>query len=285
MPELPVVRALAERLDARLAGAELVGYDPLHFAALKTYDPAPETVVGATVDSVGSRGKYVVFDFDLDAHGPRILLHLSQGGRVTFEEPAKRTKPKGGVVRFRFRTAAGDDFGVFVKEFGTERKAGWWVVGAGDEGPLGGLGPEWGTEAFAETILSSDDNRRVHTILRDQHTISGIGRGHADDALHRAQLSPTTQLAKLDADARRRLLEAIDACIGTALDKEREREAGLPPKLSEHFVVHGRWGDPCPVCGDELRRISYESHEITYCPTCQTGGKVLADRRLSRLLK
>jgi formamidopyrimidine-DNA glycosylase len=278
MPELPQMQALAERLDERFAGHTFAGYEPLGFTGLKTVSPAPEELVGRAVESVGRRAKYLVWDLG----GPRVLVHLSQAGRLDIEEEAKRTKPKGAVVRLRFD----DGSAVLVREHGTERKAGWWVLGPDDEGPLNRLGPEPDSDEFATVLLESSDGRRVHTILRDQHTVSGVGRGYADDALHRARLSPFAALSKLAADERRALLDAVRGVLADALERERGRTGGLSePKLGEHFTVHGKAGMPCPVCGDELRRVSYESHEVVYCPHCQTEGKILADRRLSRLLK
>jgi formamidopyrimidine-DNA glycosylase len=121
--------------------------------------------------------------------------------------------------------------------------------------------------------------------LRDQRTVAGIGRGYSDDILYRAKLSPYAALGALDPGQRRVLLDAVGSVLAEALELERRRSGGLPSKLGDHFTVHGRYGTPCPVCGDDLRRVSYESHEVTYCPTCQTRGKVLADRRLSRLIR
>jgi formamidopyrimidine-DNA glycosylase len=172
-----------------------------------------------------------------------------------------------------------------VREFGTERRAAWHVLAPGDEGPLAVLGPEAVSDEFAEWLSGADDARRVHTILRDQRTVAGVGRGYADDILHRARLSPFASLAKLDAEERGRLTEAVREVLAEGLETERRRTGGLPPKLGDHFAIHGRWGRPCPRCGDDLRRISYESHEVTYCPRCQTGGTVLADRRFSRLVR
>ena len=278
MPELPEMQALAERLDSALAGATLTGVEPLQFSALKTVVPAADAGVGHKVESVGRRGKYMLVDF---IDGPRMIVHLSQGGRVDLEDTPKRTRPKGAVVRLRFD--GGPD--VLVKEFGTERKAAWWVVERGDLGPLDGLGPEPYSDEFASLIRTGDDKRRVHTMLRDQRTVAGIGRGHTDDILHHAQLSPYATLASLSADERERLLTAVHEILDAALAGERKRTGGLPTKLSDRFIVHGRYGNPCPRCGDDLRRVSYESHEVAYCPTCQTGGKVLADRRLSRLIR
>ena len=278
MPELPEIRALAERLDEVVAGARLIGADLLQFSSLKTVAPRPAELTGATVDGVRSRGKYLVWSF---RDGPRMLLHLSQGGRVDVEAPPKATKPRGAVVRMRFEERPS----ILVKEFGRQRKAGWWVLAPGDDGPLANLGPEALSGGADAWLRTATDNRRVHTILRDQRTIAGMGRGYTDDALHAARLSPTSQLAKLVAEQRERLVEAIHEVLDDALEAERRRTGGLPAKLGDHFTVHNRAGEPCPRCGEDLRRVSYEDHEVTYCPSCQTGGKVLADRRLSRLLR
>jgi formamidopyrimidine-DNA glycosylase len=159
------------------------------------------------------------------------------------------------------------------------------VLNAGDEGPLERLGPEPYSPEFEELVMTSTDNRRVHTWLRDQRTVAGIGRGYSDDILHRARLSPYAAVGKLDDGSRERLLAAVRSVLDEGLAEERKRTGGLPTKLGDHWIVHGRAGAPCPRCGETLRRVSYESHEIAYCPACQTGGKVLADRRLSRLVK
>jgi formamidopyrimidine-DNA glycosylase len=286
VPELPQMQALAERLDALVRGRRFAGFDAYSFSSLKTVVP-PETLLGHPVTGVGRRGKYLVFR--VDRHGDagddgtdRLLVHLSQAGRLDVEDPPKRTKPKGAVVRIRTE----DGPALLVREYGTERKAAWWVLAPGDDGPLANLGPEPDSDEFAELVLQGDDRRRIHTLLRDQRTVAGVGRGYADDALWRARLSPYATLASLDADGRRRLLDAVRGVLADGLDHERARSGGLSePKLGGGFEVHGRHGNECPRCGATMQRVSYESHEVTYCPRCQTGGKVLADRRLSRLLK
>jgi formamidopyrimidine-DNA glycosylase len=191
------------------------------------------------------------------------------------------------VTRFVFKAAEGAEArAVLVREFGRQRKASWWVLAPGDEGPLKGLGPEPGSAAFAELIRTSQSGRRLHSDLRDQHVVAGIGRGWGDDILHRARLSPFATLRSLSAEERERLLDATTSVLDEALALERKREGGLSEaKLGGRFAVHGKAGEPCPRCGETMRRVSYESYEMTYCAHCQTGGKVLADRRLSRLLK
>ncbi len=279
MPEAPQMQALSERVAEWLVGATFEGYDPLGFTGLKTFAPPPESLVGAVVASVSRRAKYVTLHFDNEL---RIMFHLSQAGRLDFEEPPKRTRPKGSVVRWRFS----DDRAVLMREFGTERKAGWWVLAPDDEGPVEKLGPEATSEEFAVWFRTAVDGRRIHTILRDQRTVAGVGRGYADDILHRAQLSPYASLKSLKSAERDRMLAALQEVLAEGLEQERLRTGGLSAnKLGEHFTVHGKNGLPCPGCGAELKRVSYESHEVVYCPTCQTGGKVLADRRLSRLVK
>ena len=275
---MPEVLALSERLDDVLRGATLRALDMLQFSSLKTYAPRPDELLGRTIEHVGHRGKYVIVDLD---GGYRLLFHLSQGGRVDVESPPKSTKPRGSVLRIR----AADRPSVLLKEFGKERKAGWWVLAPGDDGPLERLGPEVLSDGFATWVRETDDARRVHTILRDQRTVAGVGRGYSDDILHRAKLSPYAVLGKLSADERAELLDATRGVMEDAIEAERARTGGLPTKIGDHFTVHGKYGEPCPRCGADLRRVSYESHEVTYCPACQTGGKILADRRLSRLVR
>lgn len=277
MPELPEMQALAERLDTYVGGATFGGATILQFSALKTFEPAIDALAGRTVAGVGRRAKYLIFDLE----GPRVLVHLSQGGRMDLEEPPKTTRPKGAVARLTFDGRPS----LLIKEYGTQRKAGIWTLAEGDDGPLERLGPEPFSDDFARLIESSDDTRRVHTILRDQTTVAGIGRGYTDDILHRAHISPYEPLAKLDPARRATLIAATHEVLEGALAKERARTGGLPTKLEGRFTVHGHAGDPCPVCGTRLERVSYEDYEVVYCPACQTAGRILADRRRSRLIK
>lgn len=291
------MQALAERLDAALAGRTVAEVHALGFTALKTVEPPPEALVGRTLERVGRRGKYCVLDLD---GGLRVLVHLSQAGRVDVERPPKSTRPRGAVVRLVL-DGPGDGHspgpgdgpgdapgpsGLLVREHGTQRKAAWWVLAPGDEGPLATLGPEPTDPAFAELVLHDDSPRRLHGWLRDQHVVAGIGRGYADDILHRARLSPFATLRSLDEERRRMLLDAVRSVLHEGLARERRRTGGLSePRLGDGFAVHGRHGQPCPQCGAPLQRVSFETHEIAYCPHCQTQGRTLADRRLSRLLR
>ncbi len=273
------MQALAERLDAALAGATVAGVDPLGFTALKTVTPSPDGLVGTRLAGVGRRGKFLVLTFE---GGTRLLVHLSQAGRLDLEEPAKATRPKGAVVRFRFD----DGRAVLVREHGTQRKAGWWVLAPGDDGPLASLGPEPDDPEFAEVLAADRSGRHVHTVLRDQRTVAGIGRGYADDVCNAVGLSPFAPMRSLSAGQRTELVDAVRSVLENALAQERTRTGGLSePRLGLRFAVHNRAGQPCPRCGEPLLRVSYESYEIVYCRHCQTGGRTLADRRLSRLLR
>jgi formamidopyrimidine-DNA glycosylase len=187
------MQALSERLTESLVGRTLREARLLGFTSLKTVSPEPAELLGHTLMSVTRRAKYLVFTFD---NGPRIVLHLSQAGRVDIEEPPKVTRPRGAVARFIFD---GDsrDRAILIREFGTHRKAAWWVLRADDDGPLEGLGPEPFTADFSQLIRTSSSNRRLHTDLRDQHVMSGIGRGWGDDILHEARLWQSNALARV----------------------------------------------------------------------------------------
>jgi len=292
VPELPEMQALAERLDDQFRGLALWGTELLGFSSLKTFAPSPDDLTGGRLESVTRRAKYLVWTFDL---GTRIVVHLSQAGRLDIERPPKKTRPRGAVARFGFVTptepadaAYTAEIAILIREFGTQRKASWWVLAPGDDGPLAGLGPEPDSPEFAHLIRTSHSNRRLHTDLRDQHVVAGIGRGWGDDIVHRAKLSPFATLRSLTPDERERLLQATTEVLAEALALEHTRTGGLSEaKLGGRFAVHGKFGLPCPTpgCPDTLRRVSYESYEMAYCATCQTNGKPLADRRLSRLLK
>jgi formamidopyrimidine-DNA glycosylase len=277
MPELPELQALAERIEETYGGHVLRRVDAFQFSALKTVEPSPFDLAGRSLDAVGRRGKYLIFELgDL-----RVLLHLSQGGRVDFEDPPKSTKPRGAVARLVFESGPS----LLVKEFGTERKAAWWVLAAGDPGALEGLGPEPFDDAFALAVEAVSDGRQLHNWLRDQRVVAGIGRGFADDLLHEARLSPLKKTSSLTAGERASLLAAVRKVMTEATERERARTGGLPAKMGDRFTIHNHYGKPCPRCGETLRHVVYESREVVYCPACQTGGKVLADRVLSQFLK
>src|SRR6478752_1430406 len=165
------MQALAERLTDAIGDRVFVAYQPLAFHALKTAVPAPDASLGSHVAKVGRRAKYLVFELDA---GVRMLVHLSQAGRLDIEEPPKRTKPKGSAVRLEFGPSRDEpaDLALLLREHGTERKAGWWLLAPGDEGPLARLGPEPDSKEFEAFVMTADDGRRIHTILRDQRTVA-----------------------------------------------------------------------------------------------------------------
>ncbi len=278
VPELPEVRALSERLDAALGGQRLAHAALLGFWALKTVTPGLPDLEGSTLASARSRGKYLLLDLPGVA---TLAVHLGQAGRLDLERPPKATRPRGSLLRLEF-----DGVALLLREHGSERRAGVWVLAPTDEGPMAALGPEPSDESFASYVLHGTDARRLNTSLRDQRTVAGIGRGYADDILHRARLSPFSSLSRLVPDERARLLEATRAVLDEALARERTRVGGLSDaKLGDRFAVHRRAGEPCPTCGTTLERVSFENYELVYCPRCQTRGRRLADRRLSRLLR
>lgn len=279
MPELPEMQALAERLAMLLGDARPTEVTAIGFSALKTVSPKPDELLGRPVRAVSQRGKYVVIAFD---GGLRLLVHLGQAGRLDVEQPPKATRPRGAVVRVVFDGR----IALLAREYGTERKAGWWVLGPGDDGPLARLGPEAGSPEFEHLVTTGDSGQRLHTWLRDQHVVAGLGRGYTDDVLNRARLSPFATLASLDSTSREQLVASVREVIAEALGRERERTGGLSAaRLGERFTVHNRKGEPCPRCGTPISAISYASYEIDYCSHCQTSGRILADRRMSRLLR
>lgn len=319
MPELPEIVAHAERLGRAFAGAELAAFAPLHPTALKTFDPRPESAAGRQLTGAGYRGKYLCLHFgDL-----AFVVHLMQGGRLrphdppapandpasadpgtpaskspanntanTADPPApapkppakKPTKPpRGGMARWSFA----DGRELLLTEAGTERRAGVWLVRGDPDGqePLSRLGPDAhqiNRDELARGLAAASE--RVHGYLRDQSRLAGIGRLLANEILHEAQISPFANTAKLDADRIDRLHQAMTAVIARGLAHERTKSE-MGKSADRPSNVHHRIGRPCTTCGDEVRSVTYRRYVVAYCPTCQTGGKVLADNTTSRFLK
>jgi formamidopyrimidine-DNA glycosylase len=278
VPELPEIQAHAERLDADFAGTALERFQPITFTVLKTAVPPPDDARGHELVYVGRRGKHLLLDFG----EVTFVVHLMQGGRLKPDEK-QAAKPRNGQARFRFA----DGRALLLTEAGTERKAGVWVV-AGDpeeQPPLDALGPE--ADTIDKTTLQqllAEHPMRLHGFLRDQHLIAGMGRMLANEICHRAQLSPFASTAKLDHDDVNQLLEAMRVCINEGLAHERGlTEMSMSKDRPSH--VHHRVGEPCLTCGDTIRSVEYNAYTVAYCPTCQTGGKVLADNTTSKFLK
>jgi formamidopyrimidine-DNA glycosylase len=285
VPELPEIQAHAERLDADFRDRVLTGFTPFTFTALKTAVPPPSDAFGLPLRRVGRRGKYLLVEFD----PVTFVVHLMQGGRLLAELPAgdappkARTKPRGAQARFEF-----DDAGLLLTEQGKERRAGIWCLPTDEvhtSPPLVKLGPDADQvtgEQLAE--LFARHSMRVHGFLRDQSMIAGVGRRLANEVCHRAQVSPFATTKSLGAAGAERVADALAACIAEGLAYERTR-ADMSASKDRPGAVHGRTGEPCPVCGDAVRAVTYSGYTVNYCPTCQTGGKVLADNTTSKFLR
>jgi formamidopyrimidine-DNA glycosylase len=283
---MPEVQAHAERLTEHFGGLRLKLFRPFTFTALKTVAPAPEEAYGRPLQEVGRRGKYLLLRFE----PVTFIVHLMQGGRLMIDEK-KSAKPRAGQARFTFERPPGasDPPALLLTEQGTERKAGVWCVSsekALSSEPLETLGPEADSitaEELAERF-SAMANTRLHSFLRDQHAVAGLGRRLANEVCHRAQLSPFAMTHKLDSAAAEAVVSAIDEAIAEGLVEERKR-SDMSSSKERPSRVHHRTGEPCPVCGDPVRAVEYATYTVNYCPTCQTGGKVLADNTTSKFLK
>jgi len=278
VPELPEVQAHAERLTESFGGAVLERFTPIAFTALKTFSPDPAVTHGEPLEAVGRRGKLLLLRFPSATH----VVHLMQGGRLRPDDK-QAAKPKGGQARWRFA----DGPALLLSEAGTERKAGVWVVAGDpdDHEPLADLGPD-ATDVDATQLLEllHRESTRVHGFLRDQRKVAGLGRRLANEVLHRAKLSPFAMTAKLGPDDAAALVAAIADAVEEGLAYERTRD-DMSSSKDRPGAVHHRTGEPCPVCRDAIREVAYTRYTVHYCPTCQTGGKVLADNTTSRFLK
>lgn len=278
MPELPEIQAHAERLDAAFAGATLERFTPIAFTALKTAVPAPDAAYGHQLVFVGRRGKHLLLDFGTAT----FVVHLMQGGRLKVDEK-QSAKPRFGQARWRFE----DGRALLLTEAGTERKAGVWVVDGDpeDQPPLLGLGPDADKlDPDHLAALLASHPMRLHGFLRDQHIVAGLGRRLANEVCHRARLSPFAGTAKLDRDDIKSLVEAINVCVNEGLAFERGLDA-MSSSADRPGHVHHNVGEPCSICGDEVRAVEYVRYTVAYCPSCQTGGKILADNTTSKFLK
>ena len=278
MPELPEVQAHAERLTEQFAGAVLQRFVPITFTALKTAMPEPSAAYGTPLVEVGRRGKYLLLHFE-----PVVfVVHLMQGGRLLVDEK-QSPKPRNGQARFVFA----DRSALLLTEAGKERRAGVWCVSpaALDGHPLDRLGPDALDQSDDDLAASfAAHNMRLHGFLRDQHVIAGLGRMLANEVCHRAKLSPFAMTGKLGAEGAHAVREAIHACVADGLSYERTRR-DMSSSADRPGAVHGRVGEACPVCADTIRSVSYSGYTVAYCPTCQTGGKALADNTTSKFLK
>jgi formamidopyrimidine-DNA glycosylase len=281
MPELPEVEITARLLDRALRGSEIESAAAPGINALRTFDPPLSELAGKQITGVRRRGKHLI----VEATGELVLLiHLMSAGRLQLYE--KRAGPRDRTSRLLVRLADGRE--LRLREFGSKQAA--WVkllrsAELEDDDALATLAPEaWPDPPPLEELLNAP--RPLHTLLRDQHTIAGIGRSWVDEILWSARLSPFKRGNDLDDGERKRLREAIVQSLGDAVAHyEQVVKLPIPDKLPMPLQVHRHEGEACPRCGTTLKAVHFEDYVIAYCPTCQTEGRVLKDRRLSRLLR
>lgn len=285
MPELPEVEALASYVRTELAGQTIRRIDVVAIPALKTYDPTPTTLHGGVISTAHRYGKFL--DIETTA-GLHLVVHFSRAGWLHHREqlPAAPPRPGKGPIALRVHLADGSGFD--LTEAGTKKRLAIYLVS--DPTTIGGiarLGPDALAVPFAEFADRVRQRRgQLKRVLTDQSVIAGIGNAYSDEILHRARLSPYARSEKCDDAA----LHELHAATGTILSEATARAvahrvAELKAEKRSGLLVHGRTGLPCPVCGDLIREVAFADRTFQYCPTCQTGGKPLADRRLSRLVR
>jgi formamidopyrimidine-DNA glycosylase len=290
MPELPEVEITARLLDRALAGRRIDSALAPGINALKTYDPPLSALQGRTIEGVRRRGKNLIVDVDAEL---ALLIHLMSAGRLQlFDKPAgPRDRTSRLLVRLEPLPGEADRPELRLREFGSKQAAWVKLLPAGEleqDEALAKLGPEaWpdpGSAAELRELL--DAPRPLHSLLRDQRTIAGIGRSWVDEILWEARLSPYKRGADLDEEEAATLRKAIVSTLGAALEHyEQTITLPIPDKLPMPLKVHRHEGEPCPRCGETLRAVHFEDYVVAYCPREQTEGRVLKDRRLSRLLK
>jgi formamidopyrimidine-DNA glycosylase len=281
MPELPEVEITARLIGAALAGSRVESALAPGINALKSFDPPLGALEGRAVVGVRRRGKLFLVDFEA---GLTALIHLMSAGRLQLFE----TRASGRDRTSRLLLRLGDGRELRLREFGTRQRAWVKLLRTGDleeEETLAALGPDaWPDPPPLETLLAAP--RPLYALLRDQHVIAGIGRSWVDEILHGARISPFRRGSDLDSGEAAHLRATMVNRLGEVIAHyEREIRLPIPDKLPMPLTVHRRNGEPCPRCGDQLEAVFYEDYVMCYCPACQTEGKLLKDRRLSRLLK
>jgi formamidopyrimidine-DNA glycosylase len=283
MPELPELEALARTITGPIAGAPISAVPRAHFAVLKTALPPLATLDGRTIERTERRGKHLLFH----AGELTLAVHLMTMGRIGYYPPGVSKRPKAPILDVRF----GDGGALLGTEGGTRKSMRVGVYDAGGlTGLIGHLGPEPLTDAFDRTALDGicdAEGRQLNTLLRDGRRLAGIGRAFADEILHEAMLSPFAISTRLPAAGRDRLHTAIRTVLARGVEECLARQGPVLPARNDGRLlrIHGHDGEPCPRCTDTLRFVDFESNRIVYCARCQTDGRILADRRLSRLLK
>jgi len=288
VPELPEVEALALDLRGRLEGRAITTIHVPQFAALKTYQPPVSALAGTLVDDVTRHGKFL----DIEASGLHLVLHLARAGWVRWraEVPVVPPKPSQKST-LAVRVVLDDQSGLDITEAGTKKSLAMYVVHDPLDVPgIATLGPDPLAEDFTpdvlRTILAGQGKKQLKGVLRHQGTIAGIGNAYSDEILWQARMSPFKPADSLTDEDLQVLYDAIRTMLGDAVERSRGLAASeLKGEKKSNLAVHNQAGKPCPRCGDTVREVSFADSSLQYCPTCQTGGKPLADRRLSRLLK
>ncbi|MET9653479.1 DNA-formamidopyrimidine glycosylase family protein [Streptomyces sp. NPDC006460] len=290
MPELPEVDALREFLDEHLVGKEIARVLPVAISVLKTYDPPLSALEGTEVTAVDRHGKFLDIT---TGHGDarlHLLVHLARAGWLHWKDPLPSGAPRPGKGPLALRTALTGGDGFDLTEAGTTKRLAVHLVRTPRDVPgVARLGQDPLADTFdlpAFAALLAGEQRRIKGALRDQSLIAGIGNAYSDEILHAARMSPFKPTRNLTEEETATLYTAMRTTLREAVDRSRGVAAGrLKAEKKSGLRVHGRTGEACPVCGDTIREVSFSDSSLQYCPTCQTGGKPLADRRLSRLLK
>lgn len=287
MPEMPEVQGLVSFLEGRAVGRTITRASVAAIAALKTYDPPITALHGAEITASARHGKFVVLSCGDDLH---LVFHLAKAGWLRWYDALPATLIKPGRSPIAVRIALDDDSGFDLTEAGTKKSLAVYVVRDVQDVPgiarLGPdpLDPDFTRDAFA--ALLDDRRMQIKGLLRDQAVIAGIGNAYSDEILHAARMSPYAIAGKLDSDDVDRLYVAMQETLREAVDAASGKPpADLKDAKRRGMQVHARRGETCPVCGDTVQSVFFADRSLEYCPTCQTGGKPLADRRLSRLLK
>jgi formamidopyrimidine-DNA glycosylase len=287
MPEMPEVESLAQFLTQRCVGRVIARVELVAFSALKTYDPPLSALHGLEIDSVTRHGKFL----DISAQGLHLVFHLARAGWLRWRESLPETPAKPGRGPLALRVRLDDGSGFDLTEAGTQRKLAVHVVADPQEIPMvATLGPDPLApdfdQAALQAVLVRAGRSQLKGVLKDQRVLAGIGNAYSDEILHAARLSPFKPASSLTEEEVATLYRAVkDELSGAIARAEGLAAKDLKGEKKSGLRVHGRKGQPCDVCGDTIAEVSFADSALQYCPTCQTGGKKLADRRLSKLLK
>jgi formamidopyrimidine-DNA glycosylase len=293
VPELPEVEALAADLRERAAGRVIDRADVAEIAVLKTYDPALTALAGRAITATARYGKFLDLVTDTDPGGGpalHLITHLARAGWLRWRDKLPEEPPRPGKGPLAFRVRFRDGSGFDLTEAGTRKRLAVYLVTDPASVPgIAALGPDPLDPSFTPGTLAgilAGRRTQIKGVLRDQRIIAGIGNAYSDEVLHAAKMSPFRLAASLTSEDVVALHAVIVGTLRDAIARSDGLAAGdLKKEKKAGLQVHGRAGQPCPVCGDTVREVSFADSALQYCPTCQTGGKPLADRRMSRLLK